>query len=64
MWTSVYMTQNIDNARNMRIKIQEKKIIVMLRRITFYENKGEDCYELLVPGAEVSEALDIIIDEK
>lgn len=62
MWTSVYMTQNIDNARIMRIKIENKSIPVMLHRISGDDKNGEDCYELLVPGAELSEALDIIID--
>lgn len=62
MWTSVYMTQNIDNARSMRIKIETQAIPVKLHRISGADGSGEDCYELLVPSAELSEALDIIID--
>ncbi len=62
MWTSVYMTQNIDNARDIRVKIESHAIPVKLHRITGVDGSGEDCYELLVPSAELNEALDIIID--
>ena len=63
MWTSVYMTQNLDTAREMRKKMENSKILVMLRSIKLEDRAGEDCFEILVPSAEVSEALDIIITE-
>ena len=63
MWTSVYMTQNIDTARAMRKKMEDSEILVMIRSITDEDTMGEDCFEILVPGAEVKEALDIIINE-
>ncbi len=63
MWTSVYMTQNIDTARVMRKKMEDSKILVMIRSIKDEDTMGEDCFEILVPGAEVKEALDIIITE-
>lgn len=63
MWTSVYMTQNIDTARAMREKMESANIIVMLRGIKLEDMAGEECYELLVPGAELKSALDIIIEE-
>ena len=62
MWTSVYMSQNLDTAREMRQK-EEFKILVMLRSIKVEDCAGEDCFELLVPSAELSEALNIIISE-
>lgn len=63
MWTTVYMTQNIDTARALRKKMEEYKILVMLRSIKFSDRAGEDCFEILVPSAELKEALDIIIAE-
>ena len=63
MWTSVYMTQNIDTARAMRAKMEECNILVMMRNINLEDRMGEDCFEILVPDAELKEALDIIITE-
>lgn len=62
MWTTVYMTPDIDIAREMREKIEQSKILVMLKTIKFEDRAGEDCFEILVPSAELKEALDIIID--
>lgn len=63
MWTAVYMTQSIDTARAMREKIEESKIIAVLRSIRTEDSAGDDCFEILVPSAELGEALDIIINE-
>lgn len=63
MWTTVYMTQNIDTARAMRSKIENREIPVMLHCIRVEDTNGEDCFELLVPRAELCEALEIIIAE-
>ncbi len=63
MWTSVYMTQNIDTARAMRRKMENSEILVMMRSIKIEDRVGEDCFEILVPNAELKEALDIIITE-
>lgn len=63
MWTSVYMSQNLDIAREMRQKIEAFKIPVMLRSINVENHAGEDCFELLVPSSELGEALNIIISE-
>lgn len=62
MWTTVYMTQSIENARVIREKIEKNDIIVMFRLIRPTDNVGEDCFEILVPDAELKDALDIIID--
>ena len=62
MWTTVYMSQNIDEARLMRTKLEAKQIITMLRSIAPGDIAGESCVEILVPGAELAQALDIIID--
>lgn len=62
MWTTVYMTQDIDIAKAMREKIEDSRILVMLKTIKLEDRAGEDCFEILVPSAELKEALDIIID--
>ena len=63
MWTSVYMAQNKAQAESMRSAIEAKNIIVMLRNIRVPDKAVEDCYELLVPVAEVEEALEVIIGQ-
>lgn len=64
MWTSVYMARSREKAELLRNAIEEKNIIVMLRCIRVPDKAVvEDCYEILVPAAELEEALDIIIDE-
>ena len=62
MWTTVYMTQNIETARAMRNKIEDSSILVMLRSIKLEDRAGENCFEILVPSAELKDALDIIIE--
>ena len=62
MWTCVYMTQNIESAKVLKKKIEGNKIIAMLRIIHPNDAAGDDCFEILVPDAELKEALDIIID--
>ena len=62
MWVSVYMAQNLENAKAMRNKIENQNIIVMLHRLASNDGSSADCYELLVPQAELQDALSIIID--
>ena len=60
MWTVVYIAKNNELAQKLRTALCERNIMVMLRAI----NKDADTgFEILVPGAEVDEALSIIIDE-
>ncbi len=63
MWTSVYMARSREKAEVLRNAIEERNIIVMLRSIRVPDKAVEDCYEILVPAAELEEALDVIIDE-
>ena len=60
MWTIVYMAKNMELAQRLKEALYEKNIIVMVRPINKEQTTG---YEILVPGAEVEEALGIIIDE-
>lgn len=62
MWTSVYMAQNIDTARAVRSRIESNSIITVMRRICDENNSGTDCYDILVPRAELDAALEILID--
>ena len=60
MWTVVYIAKNIELARNIRTTLNGHDIMVRLRAINKDASTG---YEVLVPGAEVDEALGLIIDE-
>lgn len=61
MWTSVYMAQSLDKANELRSAIEKNGIIAMLKKICVNDNSSSDCYEILVPGAELEKALEIII---
>ena len=63
MWTSIYMAQSFDKAKDLRSAIEKNGIIVMLKQIKLEDRSGEDCYEILVPGAEIEKALEVIIAE-
>ena len=63
MWTSVYMAQSFEKAQELRAAIEKNGVIVMLRQINNEDAAGDDCYEILVPRAEVEKALEIIIEE-
>ena len=53
MWTSVYMARSREKAERLRNAIEEKNIIVMLRCIRVPDKAVEDCYEILLPAAEL-----------
>ena len=63
MWTTVYMAQSKEKAECLREKIEAQGIIVMLKAKHASDNAVDECYEILVPKAELERALDIIIDE-
>jgi len=57
MWTVVYMAQNKEMADKLHAALSENGVLVKIKAI------GDDnCYEILVPAAEVEEAHNIIID--
>ncbi len=60
MWTVVYIAKNNELAQKLRSALYDRNILVMIRAINRDASTG---YEILVPGAEVEEALGIIIDE-
>ncbi len=62
MWTVVYMAQDREMAAKIQRALEEEGILVKLKLIG-KEAKGDDnCYEILVPAAEVEQAHNIIID--
>lgn len=63
MWTTVYMAQSKEKADNLRDMLEQQNIIVMLRRIKHDDSVSDNCYEILVPDAELEQALDIIIED-
>ena len=60
MWTVVYIAKNNELAQKLRSALYDRNILVMIRASNRDASTG---YEILVPGAEVEEALGIIIDE-
>ncbi len=60
MWTVIYIAKNNELAQRLRSTLLEHGILVMLRAINKEASTG--C-EILVPAAEVDEALSILIDE-
>ena len=63
MWTSVYLAQDKDKAQKLKNAIEKMNIIVMMRSIRMPDKAVDDCYEILVPRAELEKALDVIISE-
>lgn len=61
MWTEVYIAKSNELAQKLKDMLNEHNIIVMLEAV----NKDDDTtgFKVLVPVAEVEEALGIIIDE-
>lgn len=62
MWTVVYMAQNAQNALGVQQLLEKNDLIVKMRSLNDKES-ASDCYELLVPEAEVQQALSLIIDD-
>lgn len=61
MWTSVYMAQSLGVAQQIRLALEGAGIAVKV--VPFGSDEGEEkCFEILVPGAEVEQAHNIIID--
>ena len=60
MWTVVYIAKNKELAQKLKMVLQSHNILVTIRAINKDTTTG---YEVLVPGAEVDEALGLIIDE-
>ena len=60
MWTVVYIAKNKELAQKLKMVLQSHNILVTIRAINKDTTTG---YEVLVPGAEVDEALSLIIDE-
>ena len=62
MWTVVYMAQSRQTALALQQLLEKNNLIVKMRSLTAGEEPGLDCCEILVPEAEVQQALSLIID--
>lgn len=62
MWTVIHIVQHKSDARNISDKLEKAGIISRIK----HANKavGEASYEVLVPAAEVQQALSIIIESE
>lgn len=61
MWTTVYISQKAEEARNIKKLLEEEGIIVKNKRVS-RDEAGECCFEILVPSKEVPAAHSLIID--
>lgn len=61
MWTIVFVTQNHDAALKVKDALEKIGILTKIKP-TDRNCEHKDCFEVLVPYAEVNEALDVIID--
>ena len=57
MWTVVYMNKSEEYISELRKKLKDNKIMVMVRKV-------DDFFELLVPDAEMADAHTIIIESE
>ena len=62
MWTVVYMAQGREMAEEIRHVIQQLGVLVKLMSIGIENKENDNCFEILVPAAEIEEAHNIIID--
>lgn len=62
MWTVVYMAQDKEMATKIQQALEQQGVLVKVKPIGKESAEGDNCYEILVPAAEVEEAHNIIID--
>lgn len=62
MWTVVYMAQGKEMASKIQQALENEGVLVKVKLIGKDANGNDNCYEILVPAAEVEEAHNIIID--
>ncbi len=55
MWTEIFVTQDVTAAQKLNDELKKKRIMARLKN-------GFESYRILVPYAEVNEALNLIID--
>jgi len=62
MWTVVYMAQSKEMAFKLQQELEKQGILVKIKPIGKDANGEDNCFEILVPAAEVEEAHNVIID--
>lgn len=61
MWTVIYMAQSREAADNLRILLEEAKILVKIRPVTKAAEGEANAFEILIPQTEKDEAHKVII---
>ncbi|ACA59564.1 conserved hypothetical protein [Candidatus Desulforudis audaxviator MP104C] len=59
VWTVVYITPNVTEAETIRDHLSREGVLVRLRKIGPEDGDGQSL-EILVPEAEVGEALEVL----
>lgn len=60
VWTVVYITPNVAEAETVRDHLSREGVLVRLRKIGSEDGDGGQSLEILVPEAEVGEALEVL----
>lgn len=62
MWTVVYMAQSREILDTIQSALDEAQILYRIKTVAQEAGGEENCFEILVPEAEVEQAHNIIID--
>lgn len=62
MWTVIYMSNNRQEAADLKKLLEGNDILTMIREQCCAE--GSNYYEVLVPDTEMKEAQNLLIEEK
>ena len=64
MWTVVLITCDKPTVDKLKQKFHEHSVMMRIKTVRSEESGAENCYEVMVPYAEISIAQDIIIEEE
>lgn len=60
MWTVVYVSKDSSLIDKIKTELESKNILVKIKNVS--QNQDDECFEVMVPEAEIEKAHDIIIN--
>ena len=64
MWITVHLVKGKESVVNLRKRLEDAGILVIVRKKTEEENEEDSFYEILVPQTEAEKAQEMIICER
>lgn len=64
MWTVVYVAQKAEEILKIKTVLDENEIVSRVRQKNISEKEDGECFEIMVPSAELSLAQDLIISSE